>query len=78
MLKGPGTNGQDAEKQFPATKQNLFEGAASLPYVKIPEIRHVDLLDFGINAKRGKFLPMVLLGLICNSSTMLSSSNFIC
>lgn len=51
MLKGAGSNVQDAEKQFSAAKQNLIEGVASLPSVKIPEIPHVDLLDLGLNGE---------------------------
>lgn len=45
MLKGPDTNGQDAEKQFSAAKQRLTEAAAALPSV-ITETPLLDLPDW--------------------------------
>lgn len=45
MLKGPDTNGQDAEKQ---SSKQLIEGP-TLPSINIPELPHVEFLDLGLN-----------------------------
>ncbi|XP_057949605.1 uncharacterized protein LOC131144770 [Malania oleifera] len=50
MLKGPGINGQDSEKQSSTTKQLHIEAPSPLP-IEIPELPQVDIPVLGLNVK---------------------------